>query len=333
MSQPQSGRPVGAPAAPLVPLGETGLRVSRVGIGAWQWGDRFYWGYGSQYGDSDLSEAFVAATASGINLVDTAEIYGLGKSERLVGQFISQHDSRLRSGEELVVATKFMPLPWRLRRAALVRALRGSLRRLGLPRAGLYQVHFPFGPRDISHWAGALADAHGLGLASAVGVSNCGVSELLRAHDALTARGVPLASNQVGYSLLNRATERSGLLDICRGRGITVIAYGPLAEGLLTGKYGPSSPPPLLRRLRYAGKWLPRLARLTGLLRDIGSAHTATPAQVALAWVIAKGALPVPGVKTAAQVVENAAAAAITLSSSETLALDAESDRLTGATR
>lgn len=319
---------------PRIELGATGIQVSRVGVGAWQWGDRLYWGYGRQYDDGDLADALATAISSGINLVDTAEIYGLGKSERLIGRFISELRGQYPAVDtDLLVATKFMPLPWRFRRAALSRALRGSLRRLGLPKAGLYQVHFPFRPRDISHWASALADAHQAGLATAVGVSNCTVPQLLRARDALAARGVPLASNQVGYSLLNRWPERSGMLDVCREHGITVIAYGPLGEGLLTGKYTQGSPPPLLRRLRYAGKWLPHMSRLSGLLREIGQAHASAPGQVALAWVIAKGALPVPGVKTAAQVLENAAAASINLSPDEVRGLDEESDRLVALIR
>jgi aryl-alcohol dehydrogenase-like predicted oxidoreductase len=226
-------------------------------------------------------------------------------------------------GAAPIIATKFFPMPWRLRSAALVRAVRGSLRRLGLEKIDLYQVHWPVGPRDVTHWARALADAHGAGFVRAVGVSNYDVPQMLRAHDALAARGVPLSSNQVGFSLLNRSAERSGLLDAARELGVTVIAYGPLGEGLLSGKYSSDRPPPLLRRVRYARKWLPKLPPLIGLMREIGRAHgAAAPAQVALAWCIEKGTVPIPGIKTPEHARDAAAAMSLRLSPDETAALD-----------
>ncbi len=113
-----------------VALGRTGLTVSAVGAGAWQWGDRFYWGYGAQYREPDLRDAFRAAVEGGVTLFDTAEIYGFGSSERLLGGFVRE-GAGASVTPQLVVTTKFMPFPWRLRRTSLVRALRGSLRRLG----------------------------------------------------------------------------------------------------------------------------------------------------------------------------------------------------------
>ncbi len=355
------------PEAARVPLGRSGLAVSAVGAGTWQWGDRWYWGYGRQYGEDDLRAAFAAAVESGITFFDTAEIYGPHRSERLLGRFVrghagptecAPHPNPLRLGEGaqaplrpplakgggLVIATKFVPLPWRLRRASLLRALRGSLQRLGTPRVDLYQVHGPLPPRDVAHWARALADAHDAGLAHAVGVSNYDAEQLMRAYDALAARGVPLASNQVGFSLLNRSAERpstpgsssgSGrtaatgpggvsLFEKCRELDVAVIAYGPLSEGLLTGKYGSDNPPPVARRMRYARRWLPKLPPLIGLMREVGQAHGgASCSQVALNWVVAKGAVPIAGVKSAAQAKDNAGAMRWQLSPDETDALDA----------
>ncbi len=164
---------------------------------------------------------------------------------------------------------------------------------------------------------------------TAVGVSNFSVEQTLRAHEALAARGIPLAANQVGYSLLNRSPERPSrrgvrsLVEVCAELGVTVVAYGPLAEGLLTGKYGPDSPPPLARRMRYARRWLPKLPPLTGLLSEVATAHpSATPAQVALNWLVAKGAVPIPGIKNAVQAADNAAAMTWQLSPDEVAALD-----------
>lgn len=302
-----------------VPLGRSGLRVSPVGAGTWQWGDRYYWGYGRDYGPEDLRAAFAGALSAGLTFFDTAEIYGLGRSEKILGGLLQERSA----GAAPVIATKFFPMPWRLRRADLSRALGGSLRRLGLEKVDLYQVHQPVGPRDVAHWARAMADAHDAGLVRAVGVSNYDVPQLLRAHDALAARGVPLSSNQVGFSLLNRSAERSGLLEAARDLGVTVIAYGPLGEGLLSGKYTTDRPPPLLRRVRYARKWLPKLPPLIGLMRDIGRAHGgAPPAQVALAWCIEKGTVPIAGIKKAEHARDAAAAMSLRLSADETAALD-----------
>ncbi|WRP14582.1 aldo/keto reductase [Geochorda subterranea] len=142
-----------------IPLGRTGIEVSALGIGTWAWGERL-WGYGSSYSDPDLQEAFRVALAEGITLFDTAEIYGWGRSEQLLGRFIAESGATA-SGDpatsdaprpRVVVATKFMPYPWRLTRASLLRALRRSLQRLGLQQVDLYQVHWPFPPVPADAW-------------------------------------------------------------------------------------------------------------------------------------------------------------------------------------
>ena len=136
-----------------------------------------------------------------------------------------------------------------------MRALRHSLDRLGLESVDLYQMHWPFPPVSIDTWMDAMADAVQAGLIRAVGVSNYNAEQTRRAHDALAKRGVPLASNQVDYSLLQRKPETNGLLALCKQLNVTLIAYSPLAQGLLTGKYTPQNPPPGLRGRRYGGSW------------------------------------------------------------------------------
>jgi aryl-alcohol dehydrogenase-like predicted oxidoreductase len=303
----------------LISLGATDLRVSPLGIGAWQWGDRFFWGYGSGYGDADLQNAFELALGAGINFIDTAEIYGPHTSERKLGEWL-----RTR---QVVIATKFFPLPWRWRRGDLRRALRGSLRRLGRARVDLYQTHWPFGPGAIETWMEAMADAASDGLIRAVGVSNYNVEQTKRAYEALSKRGLALASNQIEYSLLRRSPERSGLLKLCRDLGVTVIAYSPLAKGVLSGKYTPDHPPPGLRRRRYDRERLAAAQPLLGLMKEIGQAHGGkTPSQVALNWLIVKGALPIPGAKNVKQAQDNAGAMGWRLTEAETAALDGASD-------
>jgi aryl-alcohol dehydrogenase-like predicted oxidoreductase len=299
----------------LVPLGRTDVQVSRIGIGAWAWGDRLYWGYGRSYTDDDLRAAFAAALAAGVNWFDTAEVYGFGRSEEILGRF-------LPSATSTVIASKFMPFPWRLGRGGLRDALRGSLRRLGVERIDLYQVHWPMPPVPIETWMDALAEAVQLGHVRAVGVSNYNVDQMRRAHQALARRGVPLASNQVHYNLLERSPERSGLLETCRELGVTLIAYSPLGQGLLTGKYSKESPPPGIRAARLRGR-LREIEPVVAALREIGEARGRPPAQVALNWLICKGALPIPGAKNAQQAEQNAGALGWRLTDVEVAALDA----------
>ncbi len=301
-------------------LGASELRISPIGVGTWAWGDRLYWGYGRGYSDADLREAFQVSVDAGINFFDTAEVYGRGRSERLLGQFAREVD------RPLVLATKFMPFPWRLRRKDLLRALRGSLKRLGVDRVALYQIHWPFPPVPIETWMAALADAVEAGLVQAVGVSNYNVEQMRRAHEALAKRGIPLVSNQVQYSLLHRRPERDGLMAACRELNITLIAYSPLAMGVLSGKYTPTNPPSGLRGRRYRPKRLAQLQPLLDLLKELAAAHQKTPAQVALNWVICKGAVPIPGAKNAQQARENAGALGWRLTEEEIAALEAAAE-------
>jgi aryl-alcohol dehydrogenase-like predicted oxidoreductase len=311
----------------LIPLGKTDIRISRTGLGTWQWGDRVMWSYGKTHTDRDLREAFQATLDAGINFLDTAEVYGKGRSERLLGEYLREA-RQPPSAAPLVVASKFMPYPWRLRKGALCSALRASLTRLKLERVDLYQIHWPFPPVPVATWANALADAVEAGWARAVGVSNFNPAQMSRAYEVLAKRGVPLASNQVEYHLLNRRVERNGLLDLCHQLGVTLIAYSPLGKGLLTGKYTPEIRPPGARGFTVSKARLGRIQPLIQCLREIGEAHGGkSPAQVALNWLIAKGAVPIPGAKNARQAQENAAALGWSLAACEIARLDEESQK------
>ncbi len=287
-----------------------------IGTGTWQWGDKLVWGFGGDYSDADVRQAFTAALDAGITLFDTAEMYGWGKSEKLLGQFIRESDA------DVLVATKFFPYPWRLFKGQLISALRGSLRRLGMSRVDLYQIHFPAPPIPVETWVQALADALDLGLTQAVGVSNYNRAQTIRAHAILEARGYPLASNQVEYSLIQRKIERNGTLAAAQERGVKIIAYSPLGKGLLSGKYTVEMPPPGSRSMMMRGI-LPKLPPLIAALREIGAAHDdKTPAQVATNWTICKGTLPIPGAKNAKQAASNAQAAGWRLTDDEIARLD-----------
>ncbi len=305
----------------LVPLGKTQVRVTPVGLGAWQWGDTMMWQYGAGYGESEIRAAYDAAIAAGINFFDTAEVYGAssrggwGKSERYLGRFMDH-------AHPPFVATKFAPMPWRLAKGKLLDALKGSLERLQLPIVDLYQVHFPLPPISVETWADGLADAvHGK-LARAVGVSNYNVEQMRKAHAVLAKRGVPLATNQVEYSLIERKPERTGLVQAAQELGVTLIAYSPLGKGMLTGKYNAQNPPPGARGRIYKGEKLAATGPVNALLKEIGDAHGKTPGQVALKWLICKGAVPIPGAKNARQAEQNAGALGWRLTDEEVARLD-----------
>ena len=300
-----------------VQLGKTDIRIPPMGTGAWEWGDRFMWGFGREYGPRQVEESFHASLAAGIDFFDTAEIYGSGRSEKFLGKLMAATDRKV------VVGTKFLPFPWRVTRGALHAALRASLKRLGRESVELYQIHQPYPPNAPVFWAEALAEAAQRGLIRAAGVSNYNADWTRRTQAALARHGLPLASNQVEYSLLDRHIEHDGTLQACRELGVTIIAYSPLRKGILGGKYSPAHPPAGPRGAMYNAGYLRRVDPLLNLLREIGTAHGGkTPAQVSLNWLISKGAVPIPGAKNERQVEENAGALGWRLSPGEVVRLD-----------
>ena len=307
-----------------VTLGSTGLAVPPLGIGTWAWGDKLFWSYGKDYAETELQAAFQTALELGLNFFDTAEIYGLGESERLLGQFMQQIGQQsVAQAKPVTIATKYFPLPWRFNADAVADALTGSLKRLQLPIVDLYQVHWPFdffmGQPALMQ---ALADEVQQGRIRAVGVSNYSAAQMRQAHQILASRGVPLAVNQMQYSLLARQIEQNGVLQAARELNVTILAYSPLAQGLLTGKYRVEAyqPPTGARRLdpRFSQSGLQNLSPVIQALTQIGEQYGRTPAQVALNWLIAQGnVIPIPGAKTADQVRQNAGALGWSLATSE----------------
>jgi len=293
-----------------------------MGLGTWAWGDRSTWGmdgYDPSYGFDTIRGAYARAIAAGVTLLDTAEMYGNGESERIIGRLLREDTA---NRDRVVVATKFMPFPWRVPLArALMKSLRASLERLGLPFVHLYQIHGPISFRPARAVAAALAAPYRAGLVKAVGVSNYSEGEMRAIHGALAAEGIPLATNQVEYSLLRTMPETSGLLRACRDLDVTLLAYSPLAMGRLTGKYGVANPPPGKRN--FSAFPMAEIEPVVSELRRIGAAHGGkSPAQVALNWVMCKGAVPIPGAKNASQAEQNAGALGWALVADEVAALD-----------
>jgi len=291
---------------------ETSTRISRIGLGTWQFGSR-EWGYGPSYAEQEAHAIVRRAVELGVTLFDTAEIYGFGRSERILGEALGE------DRESVFLATKLFPL---LPVAPVVeqRAV-ASANRLGVRRLDLYQVHQP-NPviRDGMIMRGMRA-LQRVGLVGEVGVSNYSLDRWRAAEDALDRR---VLSNQVRYSLIDRSPEQD-LLPFAESTGHLVIAYSPLAQGLLSGAYHRDRRP--VNRLRAASPlFLPenldRARDLIATLREVADAHSATPAQIALAWVIRRPAVvAIPGASSVGQLESNVAAADIDLTGDEYRAL------------
>ena len=287
-----------------------GVRVSAIGLGTWQFGST-EWGYGADYSSRVAGDIVRRALELGVNLIDTAEIYGLGRSERIVGEAIRGRR------ESVFLATKLFPigLPfmtgWRAR---------ASARRLGTERIDLYQQHWPspfFPARATMPRMRRLVEE---GFVRHVGVSNHTLAGWQQAEHAL---GGPVLSNQVLFSLVHRSPE-SDLVPWAQEKGRIVIAYSPLGQGLLSGKYQQSSPRNFRRvRRNFTAEARARYEPLIAALREIGVRHSATPAQVSLAWLIRKrNVVAIPGASSVAQLEENTAAGDVELSDEDAAVLD-----------
>lgn len=293
-----------------VTLGPTDISLKPLGVGAMPWNKKTVQG---------AKAAFEASLEAGLTLFDTAEVYGRGISEKILGRLVRRTD------QTVIVASKFAPLPYRVRTSSLSRALTGSLRRLGLEQIDLYQIHWPYTALKIEPLMDALADEVEAGRVRTVGVSNYNEDQMRRAHAALAERGIPLASNQVQYSLLHRAPERNGVLQACRELNVSLIAYTPIGSGILTGKYRDGLPRPGgMRRLSKQFRRLAQLEPLISELEAVADAHERSAGQVALNWLLRKdGVIPIPGAKDADQARSNAGALDFEIT-------DEEADRLSG---
>jgi len=298
--------------------------VPRLGVGAMTWGDPSglaRWSpaklaYGGADGPDGEAMAFEVSVAAGVTLFDTASMYSGGASERRLGE--------LARGADVLIATKFPP-SLRSRTDDMPRELDASLARLQRTSVDLYMHHFPSRWVGIPKLMNLMADAVEQGKIRAVGVSNYSAAQMRTAHAALAERGIPLASNQVEYSLLHRQPETDGVLDACRELGVTLIANQPLANGALTGKYAAGTRPTGFRRFmgRFRGKGRETVGPVVALLREIGEHYGKSPAQVALRWLFEDElVLPIPGAKNGRQAADNAGALGFSLTPTEIEALD-----------
>ena len=244
----------------LRPLGKTGAEVPAIGVGTNRWT------YGAN--DAPVFETYQALVEAGGGFIDTAEVYGFGKSERLIGDCIR------KDGRPVFVASKFAPFVARTSPRHLLGALDASLRRLGLAAIDLYYVHFPFPFADLDGFADGLSEAVKSGKARHVGVSNFNADQMRRVADRLARSNIPLAANEVHYSLVHRNPETNGVLDACRELDVALVAYFPLASGRLAAAPDAAKPD--------------KLDPVRRALAEVAQAQQATPSQAALNWLLAR---------------------------------------------
>lgn len=308
-------------------LGASGIAVPPLGVGVWSWGDKNFWGYGKDYNREDITQAYKACLDAGLNFFDTAEMYGGGESERILGECLHE------DGRPVIIASKFAPLPNRFSARSLLKALDASLDRLNVKTIDLYQIHWPYTLIGVDALMDALAEAVRSGKIRAVGVSNYGADLMRRAHDRLARHEIPLASNQVHYNLIHRKPEKNGVLEACRELFVALIAYSPLEQGLLTGKYrvdGRAVSVPTQRRFTRAFRASQRrkIEPLLQSMEEVARAHDKTIGQVALNWLLVKDELiiPIPGAKNRRQASENAGAIGWRMTSEEFKRIDEASE-------
>jgi len=290
-------------------LGRSGIKVSKVGLGTWQIGSS-YWGWEREFNRDSAIGVIKTALDCGINFIDTAEAYGGGLSETIIGEAIE--DVR----EDVIIATKVSPNHLSYR--GVKKSLKQSLKRLKTKYVDLYQVHWPNPLIPIRETMRAMEELVDEGKVRAIGVSNFSLGRLRKAREVLKKHDI--VSNQIEYNLLRRNPEKE-LIPCCQKEGLTVIAYSPLAQGLLTGKYGPGKMPNGFFRRAFIYVRYGRIGEITNLvevLKEISSRKGASISQIALSWVLRhSNVVAIPGAKREEHVKQNAESAELELSNKE----------------
>jgi aryl-alcohol dehydrogenase-like predicted oxidoreductase len=306
-------------------LGKTNIEVTPIGLGVMQFSGNgiLYRSTLAKVPEGETDQIVQAALDGGINWFDTAEMYGLGRSERYLAQALAKAG---KEDAEVVIGTKWNPL---LRTARNIpRTIENRLRNLEGYSIDLYMIHAPVSLSSIESQMGAMADLVEAGKIRSIGVSNFSAEQMRRAHAALERRGLPLAVNQVEYNLLHRNIEKNGVFDMAKELGVTIVAWGPLASGLLTGKFHKNPQildnTPAMRRRRFQLR-LEESRPIISALDEIALRYDVTPAQVALNWLIhfhGEVVVAIPGASRVHHAEESAGAMNFELSEDDLELLD-----------
>lgn len=309
-------------------LGRTSIEVTPIGLGCWQFSGGFglVGGFWEALPQETVDEIVRLALAGGISWFDTAEVYGRGRSEQALARALGAAG---RKDGDVVVATKWWPVPRTAR--SIGTTIGDRLRCLGGFSIDLHQVHQPFSFSSVEAEMEAMADLVAARRIRAVGVSNFSASRMRRAHAALGKRGIPLASNQVRYSLVDRGIESNGILAAARELGVTIIAYSPLGQGILSGRFHAdpalirSRPGPRRHMSLFRPGGLARTRPLVDELQRIAVARGVTPSQVALNWLLhfhGEAVVAIPGASRPRHAEEAAGAMDFRLTEGEMARLD-----------
>ena len=297
--------------------------LPKLALGAWSWGSGAVGGdqvFGNHLEEKDLQPIFDAAMKHGLNLWDTATVYGMGASEDILGAFVKGIKR-----EDVLVSTKFTPQIADMYENSMEKMADASRARLGVDVIDIYWIH---NPADVERWTPELVPLLKNGKVKSVGVSNHNLSEIKRANEILQASGYRIEAVQNHFSLLNRSSESSGILDYCKENSIAFFAYMVLEQGALSGKYDIDHPfPEGSDRAKKYNPILPQLTELVAAMKEIGEVHGLSAAQVGTAWAIAKGTLPIIGVTKVRHVEDAVKAATITLTPEEILRLENLADK------
>ncbi len=301
-------------------LGQTDIEITPIGLGAWQFseGRTIHGLVWTKIEEGETNEIVKAALDGGINWFDTAEVYGGGRSERGLARALTAAG---RTNNDVIVATKWQPVMRTAR--SIGKTIGQRLVNLSPFSIDLHQVHNPASFSSVDAEMNAMADLFEAGKIRAVGVSNFSAERMRQAHEALARRGLPLASNQVKYSLLDRRIESNGVIDTAKELGVTLIAYSPLEMGLLTGKF--HQDPELLRRRPIGRRFslrrkIERSRLLIATLEDVAASHGVVASQVALSWLVNfhhDTVVAIPGASRPKHARESAGAMALTLTAKE----------------
>ncbi len=294
-------------------------KLPAIALGTWSWGVGAAGGdqvFGNHLDEQDLRPVFDAAMRLGLNLWDTAVVYGMGASERILGRL-----ARNCRREDIILSTKFTPQIAGNGENPVAEMCESSLERLGVDDIDIYWIH---NPADVERWTPYLAPLVKRGKVRRVGVSNHNLAQIQRAQEILAREGVRLSAVQNHFSLLYHSSEKAGILEYCRKNDILFFSYMVLEQGALSGKYDAEHPMPAgSQRAATYNPMLARLAFLTEAMRKIGREYDATAAQIAMAWAIRKGTIPIVGVTRPRHVDDAAKAAQIRLTDAEMTTLEA----------